>query len=309
MRLLIADGLSAAAIAQLQQIGGLEVLEFKDISRTDLKALLPTIDILVVRSRTQVDRDLLEGGKNLRLAIRAGIGLDNVDVSAATELGIVVMNAPTGNIVTTAEHAIALLFAVSRHVAQADASMRQGKWDKKSFQGSEICGKTLGILGLGNIGKAIAERGNGLKMQVIGYDPYLSEEAAAKHGVRLVSKDELLAQSDYLTVHVPLMESTRGLIGKEAFSKMKKTAYLINCARGPVVDPEALYAALLAGKTLLQIRLAFIQGFQITLGHAASFVGDALPARFDGFDGRPHGSRGFRRWIGIQQNASRRPRQ
>lgn len=244
MRLLIADGLSTESISQLKQIGGLEVLEFKDIPRGDLKELIPSIDILIVRSRTQVDRDLLEGARNLRLAIRAGIGLDNVDVSAATELGIVVMNAPTGNIVTTAEHAIALLFAVSRHVAQADASLRAGKWDKKSFQGSEISGKTLGVVGLGNIGKAVAQRGNGLKMHVIGFDPYLSEEAAAKHGVRLVSMDELLVKSDYVTLHVPLMDSTRGLIGKDAFSKMKKNAFLINCARGGIVDEAALIEAL-----------------------------------------------------------------
>ncbi len=244
MRLLIADGLSTESIARLKQIPTLEVLEYKDISRSDLKEIIPSIDILVVRSRTQIDRDLLEGARNLRLAIRAGIGLDNVDVSAATELGIVVMNAPTGNIVTTAEHAIAMLFSLSRHIPQADASLRRGKWDKKSFQGSEISGKTLGVVGLGNIGKAVAERGRALKMQVVGYDPYLSEEAAAKHGVRLASMDELLATADYVTLHVPLMDSTRGLIGKNAFSKMKKTAFLINCARGGIVDEAALIEAL-----------------------------------------------------------------
>ncbi len=243
-RLLIADGLSTEAIAKLKQIPQLEILEYKDIPRPELKEKMPSIDILIVRSRTQVDRDLLESGRNLKLAIRAGIGLDNVDVTAATEMGVVVMNAPTGNIVTTAEHAIALLFAVSRHVARADASMRDGKWDKKSFQGSEIRGKTLGVMGLGNIGKAVAERAVGLKMNVLGYDPYLSEEAAAKYGVRLVSLDELLAKSDYITVHVPLLDATRNLLNKEAFAKVKKGAYLINCARGGIVNEAALLEAL-----------------------------------------------------------------
>jgi D-3-phosphoglycerate dehydrogenase len=244
MRLLIADGLSTEAISRLKQIPQLDILEYKDIARADLKEIIPTIDILIVRSRTQIDRQLLEGARNLKLAIRAGIGLDNVDVAAATEQGVVVMNAPTGNIVTTAEHALALLFAVSRHIARADASMREGKWDKKSFQGSEIRGKTLGVMGLGNIGKAVAERGIGLKMDVIGYDPYLSEEAALKFGVRLVSMDELLAKADYVTVHVPLLDATRNLISRDAFSKMKKTAYLINCARGGIVDETALIEAL-----------------------------------------------------------------
>ena len=244
MRLLIADGLSSEAISRMKAIEGLEILDFKDIPRAELKELIPTVDILIVRSRTQIDKDLLHGARNLKLAIRAGIGLDNVDVAAATEQGVVVMNAPTGNIVTTAEHAIALLFAVSRHIARADASMRAGKWDKKSFQGSEIRGKTLGVLGLGNIGKAVAERAVGLKMHVLGYDPYLSEEAAAKYGVRLASLDEVLAKSDYLTIHVPLLDSTRGLIGKEAFSKVKKGAYLINCARGGIVDETAMIEAL-----------------------------------------------------------------
>ncbi len=243
-RLLIADGLSSEAVSKIKQIPGIEVLEFKDIPRPELKEKIPTVDILIVRSRTQVDRDLLEGARNLKLAIRAGIGLDNVDVAAATELGVVVMNAPTGNIVTTAEHAIALLFSISRHVHRADASMREGKWDKKSFQGFEIRGKTLGVVGLGNIGKAVAERGNGLRMNVIGYDPYLSQEAAAKYNVRLCSMDELLAKSDYITIHVPLMDATRNLISKEAFSKMKKTAFLINCARGGIVDEAALIDAL-----------------------------------------------------------------
>ncbi len=244
LKVLIADGLAAEGIAKLKEIPGIELLEYKDIERAKLKEMMGSVDILIVRSRTQVDKDLLEGAKSLKLAIRAGIGLDNIDVAAATDRGVVVMNAPTGNIVTTAEHTLALLFAVSRHVAEADASLRQGKWEKKKFQGNELRGKTLGLLGLGNIGKAVAERAIGLKMKVVGFDPYLSEEAAAKHNIRLVSMDELLATSDYVSVHVPLSNATKHLLNRDAIRKMKKGAYLINCARGGIVDEAALAEAL-----------------------------------------------------------------
>lgn len=243
-KVLIADGLAPEGIAKLKGIESIELLDFAAIDRAELKKMIANVDILIVRSRTQVDKDLLAGAKNLKLAIRAGIGLDNIDVAAATDSGVVVMNAPTGNIVTTAEHALAMLFAVSRHIPAADASMRAGKWEKKKFQGNELRGKTLGILGLGNIGKAFAERARGLQMVVTGYDPYLSEEAAAKHHIRLVSMDELLRNSDYITVHVPLIPQTKHLIGKDAFAKMKKGAYLINCARGGIVDETALVEAL-----------------------------------------------------------------
>ncbi len=243
-KVLIADGLAAEGIAKLKTLPSIELLDFAAIEREELKKMLPQVDILIVRSRTQVDKDLLECGKSLKLVIRAGIGLDNIDVAAATESAVVVMNAPTGNIVTTAEHSLAMLFAVSRHIPAADASIRSGKWEKKKFQGNELRGKTLGLVGLGNIGKAVAERARGLCLNVIGYDPYLSEEAAAKHHIRLVSMDALLRESDYVSVHVPLIASTKHLINREAFAKMKKGAYLINCARGGIVDEAALVEAL-----------------------------------------------------------------
>jgi len=246
-KLLIADGLGAEGIARLKDLGGLEILEFKDIPRAELEKMLGPVHILVVRSRTQVDTALLDKGTSLKLVIRAGIGLDNVDVAAATDRGVVVMNAPTGNIVTTAEHTLALLFAATRHVPQADAALRAGKWEKKKFQGNELRGKKLGIVGLGNIGKAVAERAAGLRMEIVGFDPYLSAEAAAKHGVRLAPFDELLAICDYVTVHVPLTAATHHLIGREALAKMKKGAYLINCARGGIVDETALVEALESG--------------------------------------------------------------
>lgn len=254
MKVLIADGLASEGLAKLKEIPGIELLEFKDIEREKLKQMMGSVDILIVRSRTQVDKDLLEAAKGLKLAIRAGIGLDNIDVAAATDRGVVVMNAPTGNIVTTAEHSLALLFAVSRHVAEADASLRQGKWEKKKFQGNELRGKTLGLVGLGNIGKAVAERAIGLRMKVVGFNPYLSEEAAAKHSIRLVQMDELLASADYVSVHVPLNNATKYLINRDALKRMKKGAYLINCARGGIVDETALVEALeskhLAGAAL-----------------------------------------------------------
>ncbi len=243
-KVLIADGLAAEGIAKLKEAPGIEILEYAALERDKLKTMISGVDILIVRSRTQVDKDLLEGATGLKLVIRAGIGLDNIDVAAATDRGIVVMNAPTGNIVTTAEHTLALLFTASRHVAEADASMRAGKWEKKKFQGNELRGKTIGIIGLGNIGKAVAERALGLKMQVVGYDPYITPEGAAKHHIHLVTLDELFAKADYVTVHVPLTEGTRHLLGRENIKKMKKGAYLINCARGGIVDEAALIEAI-----------------------------------------------------------------
>jgi D-3-phosphoglycerate dehydrogenase len=254
MRVLIADGLAKEGASLLKQNSKIEVLPFDAIDRTELKEKLPQVDILIVRSRTQVDKDLLESGRNLKLVLRAGIGLDNVDVPACTDMGVVVMNAPTGNIVTTAEHALAMIFAVSRHIPQADATLRSGKWEKKKFQGNELRGKTLGLLGLGNIGRTVAERALGLGMRVLAHDPYVSPEAAAKQKILLVGFDELLSSSDYVSVHVPLLKSTQHLLNSVALRKMKKGAYLINCARGGIVDEKALLEVLeekqLAGAAL-----------------------------------------------------------
>lgn len=246
-KILIADGLAREGAEKLKGTRGIELLQYDTIDRNDLKKLITDIDILIVRSRTQVNRELLEGATRLRVIIRAGIGLDNVEVDAATERGIVVMNAPTGNIVTTAEHTLAMIFALSRHIPQADASLRQGKWEKSKFQGNELRGKTIGVIGLGNIGRAVAERALALGMRVVAHDPYVNEAMAAKHNIRLTSLDELFEQSDYISVHVPLTSSTKNLIGKDALKRMKKTAYLINCARGGIVDEEAVIEALEKG--------------------------------------------------------------
>lgn len=254
LRILITDGLAKEGLEVLKKNPKLEVFESSTIDREDIKKRLAETDVLVVRSRTQVDKDLLEYAKGLKVVLRAGIGLDNVDVPAATDRGIVVMNAPTGNIVTTAEHTLAMIFAASRHIPQADQSLRAGKWEKKKFQGNELRGKTLGLVGLGNIGRAVAERALGIGMKVSAYDPYVSAEAAARQNIRLAPMDELLRTSDYISVHVPLLPQTKNLIGKDAISQMKKGAYLINCARGGIIDEKALVEALtskhLAGAAL-----------------------------------------------------------
>jgi D-3-phosphoglycerate dehydrogenase len=254
MTVLIADGLAKDGLALLIANPKIDLLAFDAIERTELKERLPQVDILIVRSRTQVNFDLLERARNLKLVLRAGIGLDNVDVLTCTDHGIVVMNAPTGNIVTTAEHALAMIFAVSRHIPQADATLRSGKWEKKQFQGNELRGKTLGLLGLGNIGRTVAERALALGMRVIAHDPYVSPEAAAKQKIHLVEFDALLSSSDYVSIHVPLLKSTQHLLNEPALKKMKKGAYLINCARGGIVDEKALLEVLatkhLAGAAL-----------------------------------------------------------
>lgn len=254
VRLLIADGLADEGRSRLASLPSLQIQDGSAMGREEILKAVAETDVLIVRSRTQVDPQLLGTGQRLKLVIRAGIGLDNVDVKAATDRGIVVMNAPQGNIVTTAEHAIALMFSVSRHVPQADASLRKGKWDKKKFQGNQLCGKTLGVVGLGNIGKIVAKRGLALEMTVLGFDPYVSEDSASRQGIKLVGLDELLTTSDYVSIHVPLTEATKHLINADAIRKMKKSAYLINCARGGIIDETALLEALdgsrLAGAAL-----------------------------------------------------------
>jgi D-3-phosphoglycerate dehydrogenase / 2-oxoglutarate reductase len=247
-KVLIVDGLAGEGIAKLKQIPNIEIWDRSGIDRNELKTTIGAADILIVRSRTEVDADLLAKAGALKLVIRAGIGLDNVDVEAATNRGIIVMNAPTGNIVTTAEHALALMFAATRHVAQADATLRKGKWEKKKFQGNELRGKTLGLVGLGNIGRTVAERALGLAMKVVAYDPYVNAEKAAQMKIRPLTMDELLAESDYVSIHVPLIPSTQYLFNKDTFAKMKKGAYLINCARGGIVDEAAMMAALDSGQ-------------------------------------------------------------
>jgi D-3-phosphoglycerate dehydrogenase len=204
-------------------------------------------DALIIRSATQVTAEVIAAGKQLAVVGRAGIGVDNVDVGAATARGIVVMNTPGGNTVTTAEHAIALLVALARHIPQATASMKSGKWDKKSFVGMELYNRTLGVIGLGNIGRIVAQRARGLGMKVVAYDPFLSADAAAKLEVELLDLDSLLARSDALSVHVPRTADTAGLLGRAAFAKARPGVLVVNAARGGIVDEDALLEALESG--------------------------------------------------------------
>jgi D-3-phosphoglycerate dehydrogenase len=218
------------------------------LSKEELLAIIGEYDGLAIRSATKVTPELIKAAKNLKVVGRAGIGVDNVDIPAATAAGIIVVNTPFGNSITTAEHAIALMMALARDIPAANASTQSGKWEKNRFMGVELYGKTLGLIGCGNIGSIVADRAKGLKMRVIAFDPYLSEERAENLGVDKVELNELLPRADFITLHTPLTNETRNIISADAIAKMKKGARLINCARGGLVDEEAVKAALESGQ-------------------------------------------------------------
>jgi len=247
-KVLISDALSPAAV-QIFKERGVEV-DFQPALGKDKEKLAELIghyDGLAIRSATKVSPKMLEKAKNLKVIGRAGIGVDNVDIPAATARGIIVMNTPFGNSITTAEHAITLMLALAREIPQADASTQAGKWEKNRFMGVEITGKTLGVIGCGNIGSIVAERALGLKMKVIAFDPFLSPERAVDLGVEKIDLDELFKRSDFITLHTPLTEKTRNIIDAAAIAKMRKGVRIINCARGGLVDEQALRAALESG--------------------------------------------------------------
>ncbi|TMD18154.1 MAG: phosphoglycerate dehydrogenase [Chloroflexi bacterium] len=245
-RILVADPLAEDGLARLRREG--EVTVATKLAEAELVKRIPDYDALVVRSETKVTAPILEAGKRLRVVGRAGVGVDNIDVAAATRHGILVVNAPRGNIVAAAEHTIALLFAVARWVSQADASIHAGDWTRAKFLGVEVRGKTLGVIGLGNVGSEVAKRAHGLEMDVIAYDPVVAVERAELFNVELVPLDDLLERADFVTVHVPLVEANRGLIAARELAMMKPAARLINTARGGIVDEAALYQALKAGR-------------------------------------------------------------
>jgi len=247
MKVLVSDNLADSGIEQLMSVPELDVEVSTSLTHDELRHVIKEYDALVIRSGTKVTADIIEAADNLKVIGRAGIGLDNVDISAASKRGIVVMNTPEGNVITTAEHAIAMILSVSRNIPQATRSMKEGKWEKKRFRGKEVFNKVLGVIGVGRIGRIVADRAKGLKMNVIGYDPYISSEVVDKLGIQGVSLDELFARSDYITVHTPMTPETRSLINAAAFSKMKKGVFIINCARGGIVDENALYDAIQAG--------------------------------------------------------------
>jgi len=248
MKVLVTDGLSPEGIEILKQAPDLEVEARSGLKPEELKAVIGGYEGLIIRSATKVTADVLEKAERLRVVGRAGVGVDNVDVPAATQRGVVVMNTPGGNSLAAAELTIAMMLALSRHLPQATASVRAGKWEKNKFMGTQVSEKTLGIVGLGNIGRLVAERALGLKMSVIAYDPFVTKEAGHKIGVELKDLDEVFARSDYLTLHIPKTEETRNLIRAETIARMKPGVRIINCARGELVNEADLAAALKSGR-------------------------------------------------------------
>jgi D-3-phosphoglycerate dehydrogenase len=247
-RVLVSDKLSETAV-QIFRDRGIDVDFMPEIGKDKekLAEIIGQYDGLAIRSATKATEKLIDAATNLKVIGRAGIGVDNVDIPAASRRGIIVMNTPFGNSITTAEHAIAMIFAVARQLPAADTSTQAGKWEKSKFMGVEITGKTLGVLGCGNIGSIAAARGIGLKMRVIAYDPFLSPERAEKLGVEKVDLDELFSRSDFITLHVPMTDKTRGIINADAISKMKKGVRIINCARGGLVVEADLADAIKSG--------------------------------------------------------------
>lgn len=247
MKVLVADDLSEEGVAILRKGAGLAVDVRVGLKPSELKAAIGSYEALAVRSATKVTSEIIEAGKNLKVIGRAGVGIDNIDIDAANKRGIVVMNTPGGNTITVAELTVAMMMAVSRHIPQATSSIKAGKWEKKKFQGHELFNKTLGVIGIGNIGSVVVDRCLGMKMKVLAYDPFITNEAAARIGCELVSLDEVLKRSDYVSIHVPFTDATKNLIGAEALAKMKRGSFLVNCARGGIVDEGALADALSNG--------------------------------------------------------------
>ena len=246
-KVLISDKMDPRA-AQIFRERGVEVDEITGKTPDELKAIVGRYDGLAIRSSTKVTPAILAAATNLKVVGRAGIGVDNVDIPAASAKGVVVMNTPFGNSITTAEHAVALMFALARQLPEADASTQAGKWEKNRFMGVELTSKTLGLIGAGNIGSIVADRARGLKMKVVAFDPFLTPERAVEMGVEKVALDELLARADFITLHTPLTDSTRNILSAEALAKTKQGVRIINCARGGLIDEAALKAALDSGQ-------------------------------------------------------------
>src|SRR5262245_44712025 len=234
-KIFVADDVSESGLEPLRA-ASFHVEKLTGLFPGDLCAALNGCDGMIVRSETKVTADILEAASSLRVIGRAGVGVDNIDVPSATMRGVVVMNAPDGNTITTAEHTIALLISLARSIPQANSSLKSGKWERKKFIGVELQGKTLGIIGLGRIGRVVASRARAMGMMIVAYDPFIAPEQARDLEIELVPLDEVYARADFLTVHTPLTAETRGLVDREAISKMKKGARIINCARGGLVD-------------------------------------------------------------------------
>ena len=248
MKVLVSDKLADIGIKMFEEAEGIDVDVKVGLTPDELKAIIKDYDALVIRSATKVTADLLNAATRLKVVGRAGIGLDNVDIPAASKRGVAVMNTPGGNVVTTAEHTIAMLLALSRNIPQGTASLKAGRWEKKNLQGREIFNKILGLIGYGRIGSIVADRARGLKMQVIVHDPYANKELVEQAGFELVSLEELYKRSDYITIHVPKLKDTINLIDKTAFDQMKQGVMIVNCARGGIMNEKDLADALRSGR-------------------------------------------------------------
>jgi D-3-phosphoglycerate dehydrogenase len=248
MKVFIADSIAKEGIAEFERFEELELVVKTGLPPEQLASELGDSVGLVVRSATKATKEIIAGGKSLRVIGRAGAGVDNIDVPAATEKGILVLNTPGGNAEGAGELAIALMFALARQIPQADASMKAGRWDKKSFSGTELFGKTLGLIGTGNVGGIVGTRAKGLGMKVIASDPYISKDKAASLGFTMVSLDEVLSKADFISIHTPKTDETKNLVNAKAFAKMKTGVYFIDCARGGIVVEKDLVAALDEGK-------------------------------------------------------------
>jgi D-3-phosphoglycerate dehydrogenase len=246
MKVLVADPLAPEGMENLKAMTEVDVK--LGLKPDELKAIIGQYDALIVRSETQVTADVIKCGTKLQIIARAGVGLDNIDVNAATQQGIMVVNAPTGNTVAAAEHTMALMLALARNIPQAHAQLKAGKWNRKEFTGVELRNKTLGIIGLGNVGSGVAVRARGFEMRLIGYDPFASQEYAASIGVKLVPLEQLYRESDFITLHLPLTPQTKGMIGEKEIAVMKKGVRIINVARGGLINEEALVKAIDEGK-------------------------------------------------------------
>jgi D-3-phosphoglycerate dehydrogenase len=247
-RILISDPLSEEGIFPLREAENVKVVIKTDLSEGELLEGIKDFDALLVRSQTQVTREVIQHGERLKVIGRAGVGVDNIDLEAATEAGVIVVNAPDGNTNSAAEHTMAMLMALARKIPQAFHALKQERWDRKSHVGVELKGKTLGVVGLGRIGAEVAARAKGQRMNVIAYDPFLTAEKANHLGIDYGSVEDVLRAADFITVHTPLLKETKHLINQDAFTKMKDGVRIINCARGGIIDEEALYDAIAEGK-------------------------------------------------------------
>lgn len=248
IKILVSDTLSEGGLKILKSVKEFEVDVRTGLAPEELKKIIKEYDALIVRSATKVKKDIIEAAKKLRVIGRAGVGLDNVDLEAATQKGIIVMNTPAGNTISTAEHTFSMILALSRNIPQAYASMKQGRWDRSKFMGVELYGKALGVVGLGRIGTEVVKRALSFGMKILAYDPFLSLQVAQSLGVEMVELKDLFKRADYITIHAPLSEKTRHMVSTAEFAMMKKGARIVNCARGGIIDEEALVSAIKEGR-------------------------------------------------------------